>query len=196
MALARTILTKANFMLLDEPTNHLDIQSVNMLIRVLQKFKGSYIIVSHDRFFLAEVANKIWYIENKELKEYPGTYAEYEEWQERNREQVAVNQKKQIPLSEKSSDDQKNKRSSEKENEQKKEYQKLSNKVKYLENKIEDLENKKLTIENTLSDSEIYTDNNKVIKLTQELSDINLSLNDVKTEWEKTFTLMIESEPS
>src|SRR6185295_8067238 len=85
VALAKTILTKANFLLLDEPTNHLDIQSVNILIQVLRKYEGSYVIVSHDRFFLAEVANKIWYIENNKLKEYPGTYDEYEMWIEKNK---------------------------------------------------------------------------------------------------------------
>ncbi|MFM7766224.1 MAG: ABC-F family ATP-binding cassette domain-containing protein, partial [Bacteroidota bacterium] len=91
VALAKTILTKANFMLLDEPTNHLDMQSVNILIQVLQKFKGSYVVVSHDRFFLAEIANKIWFIENQKLKEYPGTYAEYEEWMERRRQNGELN---------------------------------------------------------------------------------------------------------
>lgn len=81
VALAKTILAKANFLLLDEPTNHLDIQSVNVLVEVLNKYEGTYIVVSHDRYFLSRIANKIWYIDNKELKEYPGTYHEFEVWQ-------------------------------------------------------------------------------------------------------------------
>lgn len=80
VALAKTLISQANFLMLDEPTNHLDIQSVNILIQALQQYQGTYVVVSHDRYFVEAVANKIWYIEDCELKEYPGTYAEYEEW--------------------------------------------------------------------------------------------------------------------
>jgi ATP-binding cassette subfamily F protein 3 len=82
VALAKTLISEANFLLLDEPTNHLDMQSVNILIQALDLYEGTYIVISHDRFFVENVANKIWYIEDYQLKEYPGTYAEYEQWQE------------------------------------------------------------------------------------------------------------------
>lgn len=80
VALAKALTADANFLALDEPTNHLDMQSVNILIQALQQYEGTLIVVSHDRYFLDNVANKIWYIEDKEIKEYPGTYQEYEEW--------------------------------------------------------------------------------------------------------------------
>ncbi|MBP3944431.1 ABC-F family ATP-binding cassette domain-containing protein [Sphingobacteriaceae bacterium WQ 2009] len=80
VALAKALTADANFLVLDEPTNHLDMQSVNILIQALQQFEGTLIVVSHDRYFLDHVANKIWFIEDKEIKEYPGTYEEYEEW--------------------------------------------------------------------------------------------------------------------
>ncbi|HEX8425799.1 ABC-F family ATP-binding cassette domain-containing protein [Hymenobacter sp.] len=88
VALAKTLISEANFLLLDEPTNHLDMQSVNILIQALDQYEGTYIVISHDRFFVENVANKIWYIEDYQLKEYPGTYAEYEQWQE-DREKAA-----------------------------------------------------------------------------------------------------------
>ncbi|AII53234.1 ribosomal protection-like ABC-F family protein [Hymenobacter sp. APR13] len=88
VALAKTLISEANFLLLDEPTNHLDMQSVNILIQALDQYQGTYIVISHDRFFVENVANKIWYIEDFQLKEYPGTYAEYEQWQE-DREKAA-----------------------------------------------------------------------------------------------------------
>ena len=47
---------------------------------------GTFIVVSHDRFFISEIANKIWWIEDKQLKEYPGTYAEYEHWKKKQDE--------------------------------------------------------------------------------------------------------------
>src|SRR5690606_38156032 len=83
VALAKALTADANFLVLDEPTNHLDIQSVNILIQALKQFEGTFIVVSHDRYLLDNVANKIWYIEDRKIKEYPGTYQEYEDWQAR-----------------------------------------------------------------------------------------------------------------
>ena len=80
VALAKTLVSEANFLLLDEPTNHLDMQSVEILIDALINYEGTFVVVSHDRYFLSEIANKIWWIENCELKEYPGTYEEFEIW--------------------------------------------------------------------------------------------------------------------
>ena len=89
VALARTLLDEANFMLLDEPTNHLDIRSKNILIQPLQQYEGSFMVVSHDRYFVSQIANKIWWLEDLELKEYPGTYAEYEYWRKKQEEEAA-----------------------------------------------------------------------------------------------------------
>jgi ATP-binding cassette subfamily F protein 3 len=88
VALAKTLISEANFLLLDEPTNHLDMQSVNILIQALEQYEGTFIVISHDRYFVENVATKIWYIEDYQLKEYPGTYREYEQWQD-EREKAA-----------------------------------------------------------------------------------------------------------
>ena len=87
VALAKMLLSEANFLLLDEPTNHLDMVSVNILIQALQQYEGTYVIVSHDRYFVSEVATKIWYIEDEQIKEYPGTYDEYVWWEQQRAEQ-------------------------------------------------------------------------------------------------------------
>lgn len=83
VALAKTIISKANFLLLDEPTNHLDMHSCELLIDALRKYEGSYILVSHDRFFISKTANKIWEIVDHEIKEFKGGYEEYVQWKER-----------------------------------------------------------------------------------------------------------------
>jgi ATP-binding cassette, subfamily F, member 3 len=80
VALAKTIISKANFLLLDEPTNHLDIHSNELLIESLNRYEGSYILVSHDRYFISKTANKIWEIVDKKIKEFKGTYEEWVEW--------------------------------------------------------------------------------------------------------------------
>ncbi|MEY3411906.1 MAG: Zinc import ATP-binding protein ZnuC, partial [Bacteroidota bacterium] len=74
VALAKTLISEANFLLLDEPTNHLDMMSVNILIQALIQYEGTFVAISHDRHFITQIATKIWYIEDEEIKEYPGTY--------------------------------------------------------------------------------------------------------------------------
>jgi len=193
IALAKTILTKANFMLLDEPTNHLDIQSFNMLIQVLQKFKGSYLVVSHDRFFLAEIANKIWYIENKKLKEYPGTYAEFEEWQERNRMAEAKAQQpkaKPVPEVKKVV----NAADKQAEKDKKKQQQKLSTTVKSLEEKLNLFRAEKEIIETELTKPEVYSNSEKVNDYSEKIKALDHKISEIQQEWEKAFSEMIEAE--
>lgn len=84
IALAKTIISRANFLLLDEPTNHLDMHSVELLIEALLKYEGSYLLVSHDRYFVSRTANKIWEIVDGKIRVFKGSYAEYLDWKERN----------------------------------------------------------------------------------------------------------------
>ena len=93
VALAKTIISKANFLLLDEPTNHLDIHSTELLIEALNKYGGSIILVSHDRYFVSKIANKIWEIKDKQIKEFKGGYEEWVEWNERMAANEAVSRK-------------------------------------------------------------------------------------------------------
>jgi ATP-binding cassette subfamily F protein 3 len=91
VSLAKMVTTGANFLVLDEPTNHLDMQSIDILIDVFNNYAGSFIVVSHDRHFVSQIANKIWWIEDNQIKEYPGTYAEFEPWnQQRLKNKPAV----------------------------------------------------------------------------------------------------------
>ncbi|MDB5191506.1 MAG: transporter ATP-binding protein [Segetibacter sp.] len=83
VALAKTIVSKSNFLMLDEPTNHLDMHSVELLAEALNKYEGSIILVSHDRFFISKTANKIWEIVDHKIKEFKGSYQEWVEWNER-----------------------------------------------------------------------------------------------------------------
>jgi ATP-binding cassette subfamily F protein 3 len=77
VAIMKLLLSESNFLILDEPTNHLDILSINILSQALIQYQGTLILVSHDRHFISQVANKIWYIEDKQIKIYPGSYSEY-----------------------------------------------------------------------------------------------------------------------
>src|SRR5687768_5400090 len=57
--------------------------SVDLLVEALNKYEGSYILVSHDRYFVNETANKIWEIEDHKIREFVGTYNEWDEWKQR-----------------------------------------------------------------------------------------------------------------
>ncbi len=77
LALAKLLLSEPDLMLLDEPTNHLDIDAISWLERFLKDYKGAQIIISHDRYFLDNVVNKISLLENKKLTHFNGNYTFY-----------------------------------------------------------------------------------------------------------------------
>jgi ATP-binding cassette, subfamily F, member 3 len=90
LALAKMLLRPVNLLILDEPTNHLDIPAKEMLEEALQNYEGSAIIVSHDRFFLEQVANKIVEIRDGELRLYRGDYYYYLDKIEEEKEQARL----------------------------------------------------------------------------------------------------------
>ena len=97
VALAKTIISRANFLMLDEPTNHLDMHSVDLLVEALDRYEGSLILVSHDRYFISRTANKIWSIENGQIVEFKGGYEEWVAWNERMAKQQAQQAKASAP---------------------------------------------------------------------------------------------------
>lgn len=86
--LARLLLQEPDLLLLDEPTNHLDVESLEWLENYLSDFKGSMIIVSHDRYFIDRLADEIAELANHRLTHYAGNYAFYEKQKALNEEQA------------------------------------------------------------------------------------------------------------
>lgn len=161
VALAKALISEANFLLLDEPTNHLDMQSVNILIQALQQYEGTFITVSHDRHFIRGVANKIWYIENHQIKEYPGTYEEYTYWKsQQEANQVAIKeQPKEKP------NVKKREISQQEINLTKKELKKKEQELELLEEKISTIESRKKALEAEMADESVYADSQKLAKV-------------------------------
>lgn len=205
IALAKTIISKANFLLLDEPTNHLDMHSVGLLIEALNKYEGSIILVSHDRYFVSKTANKIWEIVDGQIKEFKGTYTEYLEWKERmaKREQVADSQKpaatpqKQTVVQEKKVETkptpvQENKQPINKE--VKKELQRQQKLLQQLEENINITTEEKNKTEQLLSDPSTYGDKTKFQQTEAAYQNLSKQLQQLNNEYEKVFEKVMELE--
>lgn len=183
VALAKTLISEANFLLLDEPTNHLDMVSVNILIQALEQYEGTFIVISHDRYFVENVATKIWFIEDYQLKEYPGTYAEYELWQE-DREKAAKkaglpspSASKPAPKTEPKADPTPPKTPSP---DQKKALRELAE----VETKIDTLEKELAVYEKQLADPKIYDNAAQLKDATLKFEKVKKELAQLNDRWE------------
>ena len=174
VALAKTIVSKANFLMLDEPTNHLDMHSCELLIDALNKYQGSLILVSHDRYFISKTANKIWEIVDHQIKSFDGGYEEYVEWKERmakasresgivsrEKESQTANNKQQTEIPVSDQPPKKQQPSAPINKEAKKELQKQQRLFQQLEEQIASLQKKKTELEAALTAPEIYSDKQK-----------------------------------
>jgi ATP-binding cassette subfamily F protein 3 len=218
VALAKTIISKANFLLLDEPTNHLDMHSCDLLIEALNRYEGSFILVSHDRYFISKTANKIWEIDQLEIKEFKGHYEEWVEWKARMAErsksaskgQAAAENASQpaeaIPGTERPNEHKKEKTKKQPEKqplpihhapvnkEQKKELQKQQRIFQQLEEKIAALTKQKTQLEASLADSSTYSDKSKFLQTESDYKRTNTELNTANKEYEITFEKIVSLE--
>ncbi|GAB3993618.1 ABC-F family ATP-binding cassette domain-containing protein [Spirosoma daeguense] len=197
VALAKVLLSQANFLLLDEPTNHLDMQSVNILIQALEQYEGTYVVVSHDRYFVSQIANKIWYIEDEQIKEYPGTYDEYEWWMEERKEQEKItgtsgSKPQSAPKTPVATSPEPRTTSTD---DERKEWQrtlkKLTQQAEESESKISLLEERKKRLEAELADPATYGDSKLMQAKNDEYHRVKNEINQLQDDWEN---VMLEAE--
>jgi ATP-binding cassette subfamily F protein 3 len=203
VALAKTIISKSNFLMLDEPTNHLDMHSVDLLAEALDKYEGSLILVSHDRYFISKAANKIWEIVDGKIVEFKGGYQEWVEWKERmeklakqqentNKQTSQPDKKKEIksepvvqaaPVQHTAID-----------KEKQKEKKRLQRQFEELEKKISELKSQKITVEAALADPGIYSDMKKFQETERQYNKVSSELQEAEKQYEVVFEgLMDES---
>ena len=190
VALAKTITSKANFLMLDEPTNHLDIHSVDLLVEALNKYEGSLILVSHDRYFISRLANKIWEIDDHKIIEFKGSYAEWEDWKQR-REAEQKNKKKEIETPKEVKKQPENNPPNQ---DQKKEVQQLKSKFKKLEEKIAKQQQETNRLEQALSNPEIYAETQKFTAAENLYKNAQKELEKLNGEYEGIFEQIMKIE--
>lgn len=200
VALAKTIAMKGNFLMLDEPTNHLDMQSVEMLIDALNKYSGTLILVSHDRYFISKTANKIWHIENGKIKEFVGTYDEWMvfEADRQKRLQEATKGQAQPQVAAKPEPKKEEKKpvatNDHELRELRKEHQKQQKIFQRLEEQMSKLQEEKAKLEEQLADPAFYSDKVQFQKLDETYKQHTAKLATVTAEYDKAFEQMLELE--
>ena len=187
VALTKTIISKANFLMLDEPTNHLDMLTVELLAEALTKYDGSIILVSHDRYFISKTANKIWEIEDEKIIEFKGNYNEWVAWKERMAKQKAP----QIQTTKETTPPPNKKPIS---IDTQKQIQKLQKAIAQLEKNIETLVAEKAAIEIEMSNPAIYTDPIKMKSIEKSYHDKNALITSMNKEYEIAFNDLLSIE--
>lgn len=193
VALAKTIAQKANFLMLDEPTNHLDMQSVDMLIEALSKYKGTFIFVSHDRYFISKTANKIWHIEDGEIKEFVGNYDEWVVYEQERQKKLAA-QAQPEPAEQPKEVKKKVDTNQSEQRQLQKTYQQKQKQFQKLEENINKLNEDKKKLELQLADPEVYADKDKFVETDEAYKKLTGKVEQLTEEYDQLFEEMLELE--
>ena len=177
LQLAKLMLEKNNLLVLDEPTNHLDITSKQVLEDALENYEGTIVFVSHDRYFINKIANKVLDITGDDYSIYLGNYDYYLEKREQELIAKKLKEEKTAEVQEKVANDYALGK------EEKKRIRKLERTREELLEKIESLEEKVSLVNNELTKEEVYTDAIKVQEYNEELRSFNQEIEDLNNTW-------------
>lgn len=176
VSLAKLMLSNANFLILDEPTNHLDIMSKEILESALNRYTGTVLYVSHDRYFINKTAGRIIELSANTVTNYIGNYDYYLE----KRDILAPKEVKQVS-SEKNTavkDDWKAQK------EEQAKLRKRQNDIAKIEKNIEQLETENSELDEQLALPEVYSDVKQLMKLNEKKQEIEKKLEKLYEDWE------------
>ncbi|RAL23649.1 hypothetical protein DL240_05680 [Lujinxingia litoralis] len=190
LALAKMLLEPAGVLLLDEPTNHLDISSRQVLEHALRSFEGAFCVISHDRYFLNEVVNKVVLVDDGQLKVYPGSYEEFRWRRERELAQEAGEVDAEMPGLPSTEQPIVSKRDQRRvlaaiRKRRDAETRSLRATLKKLEEKIEVLEEEHGQLQARLADPATYDGGDQVAELNQRFHQLEDELTEVLMAWEE-----------
>lgn len=174
LSLLKLMLSKANFLLMDEPTNHLDIDSKEVLEEAILDYEGTLFVISHDRYFLNRVTDKILELTKEGIKEYLGNYDYYLEKKNETlyvEDEEDTKTKTQLKLERK-----KEKELIQEERLKKREISSLEEKISQKEASLEELDE-------LLCDPSIYENPEKIVELTRKRESIELEISEFYEQW-------------
>ncbi len=175
IALLKLMLSKSNFLLMDEPTNHLDIDSKEVLEDALLNYDGTLLVISHDRYFLNKVTDKILDISKDGVKEYLGNYNYYLE-KKNALSAETVEEPESITKTQAKADRKKDK-------DKEKSERQLKKHIKTLEKDISVHEQKISSLEEMMCEPEVYSDHEKSQEINSEIFSLKGELEDIYLEW-------------
>lgn len=174
IALLKIMLSKPNFLILDEPTNHLDINSREVLEEALLNYDGTLLAVSHDRYFINKLSNKIIYLTHDSAVSIDGNYDTYLEFKEDNQKPVEKEKKETTKVN-----------TYKLQKEQQALERKRNSRISKIEKEIEEKENEISEIQSLLELSETSADYEKLLELTEKLDSLKNELDELYSEWEE-----------
>ena len=194
VSLAKLMLSDANFLILDEPTNHLDIASKEILESALNRYTGTVLFVSHDRYFINQTATRILDLTGQRLVNYIGNYDYYLEKRETMTELYAkqpVTQSESVPLEEGAAASKADWQAKKAEQAR---IRKLENSLKKTEERIAALEDEIASIDEECAKPENATNSAKLGELAAKQADCRAELEDCYETWEELSTELESSQ--
>ena len=185
-------LEKDNFLLMDEPTNHLDIEAKEVLEQALDNYDGTLLFVSHDRYFINELANKIISVRDGHAKIYNGNYSYYLD--EKAKQAAVQEAKAEQTESTTSANQNQGKLSYQEQKARDSQKRKLERAVSDVEARIEKLENEEQEIQTEMANPDIAASFEKLGPLQEKLSAVQEQLNQANTDWENALEALDEFE--
>lgn len=181
VAILKLILSKSNLLLLDEPTNHLDIDSKEVLEDALKEYEGTLLTISHDRYFLNTVVDRILVLKPNGIEEYLGNYEYYQNKKKEESEKSYLAEMEDLPSKTKTQIKEERRR----EKELKKNENKAKKLIKDIEIEIELLEKQIGGLDYMLCQEEVYTSPERTREVNQEKSDLEKRLSKLYEKWEQ-----------
>jgi ATP-binding cassette subfamily F protein 3 len=169
LTLCKILFSKPNVLVLDEPTNHLDIVGKETLENMLCDYEGTIIFVSHDRYFVSKIADRLLVFDENEVKFYQGNYTEYEET--RKPKEIEILDKPQ------------NKTGGKKYTNPSKEKGKIERRLERLETLIAECDETLNILGEKINSDEICSDYVKVLEVQGEIDEVTLKQEEYMTEW-------------
>ena len=200
LALARMLLQASNMLVLDEPTNHLDMRTKDILKEALLQYDGTFVVASHDRYFLNGLVTKVIELQDGCCTAYPGTFEEFLAWKERRERQSPLKEQaptqKTVPQATAPANAdgiegtlaairaaERGKRSYQQQKATRAERQKRAKRLAAIEQNIATLEDQKGTLESRLADEKTFQDQEKAREVASRYKQVKHQLDAQYTEW-------------
>ena len=179
LALSKLMMQKANLLILDEPTNHLDLDSKLVLENALIDYPGTLLFVSHDRYFINRIADKVIEMGPEGTIEYLGDYDYYVQKKQEQAELAELENKPAVPANQQTVE----KSSYQEDKEMKKQNRKRQRRIEELESAIETLEEEIADFNEQLCDPDVYQDHQRTLEIQEKLTATETKMDELMEEW-------------